>query len=90
MIITATGANSWINPELKNWPDPNDVNAIVADAVANYEAGAAILHVHLPRGNERLMIAYCKYRQTANSRSFSPSRHSRFSIAGRILPYIRL
>ena len=52
MIITATGANSWINPELKNWPDPNDVDAIVADSVANYEAGASILHVHLPRGHE--------------------------------------
>ena len=52
MIITATGANSWIHPEVKNWPDLNDVDAVVADAVANYEAGAAILHIHLPRGKE--------------------------------------
>jgi 3-keto-5-aminohexanoate cleavage enzyme len=49
-IITATTANSWLHPELKNWALTSD--ALVDGAVACAEAGAAILHVHLPRSGE--------------------------------------
>lgn len=49
LIITATIANSWIYPEIKNWAEsPED---IIKDAVACYEAGASIAHVHLPRND---------------------------------------
>lgn len=54
MIITATTANSWIHPELKNWAETSD--ALVDDAVFCAEAGAAILHIHLPRGSEAVEI----------------------------------
>jgi len=50
MIITATTANSWIHPELKNWGQSTD--ELINDVVNCYEAGAAIAHVHLPRGEE--------------------------------------
>jgi len=50
MIITATTANSWIYPDLKNWAQTTD--ALIEDVVKCYEAGAAIAHVHLPRGEE--------------------------------------
>ncbi len=50
IIITATLANSWIYPEVKNWPQTTD--KLVDDIVACYEAGATIVHVHLPRGEE--------------------------------------
>jgi len=50
LIITATTANSWIYPEIKNWAETAD--QLIEDVVQCYEAGAAIAHVHLPRGNE--------------------------------------
>ena len=50
MIITATTANSWMYPDLKNWAETTD--ALIEDVVKCYEAGAAIAHVHLPRGEE--------------------------------------
>jgi len=50
LIITATTANSWIYPELKNWA--NNINDLIEDVVKCYEAGAAIAHVHLPRDHE--------------------------------------
>ncbi len=50
MIITATTANSWIFPNVKNWAETTD--ALIEDVVQCYEAGAAIAHVHLPRGEE--------------------------------------
>ena len=50
MIITATTANSWIYPNIKNWAETTD--ALIEDVVKCYEAGAAIAHVHLPRGEE--------------------------------------
>ena len=50
MIVTATTANSWIHPELKNWAQSTD--ELINDVVNCYEAGAAIAHVHLPRGEE--------------------------------------
>ncbi len=50
MVITATTANSWIYPDLKNWAENTD--DLIDDIVKCYEAGAAIAHVHLPRGEE--------------------------------------
>ena len=50
IIITATTANSWIYPEIKNWAQTND--QLIDDVVECYEAGAAVAHVHLPRGEE--------------------------------------
>ncbi|MFW9947222.1 MAG: 3-keto-5-aminohexanoate cleavage protein [Candidatus Odinarchaeota archaeon] len=50
LIITATTANSWIHPDLKNWAQTTD--ELIEDVVKCYEAGAAITHVHLPRGEE--------------------------------------
>jgi len=50
LIITATTANSWIYPDVKNWPQNTD--QLIEDVVNCYEAGAAIAHVHLPRGEE--------------------------------------
>ena len=50
LIITATTANSWISPEVKNWAQ--NIDELVEDAIKCYEEGAAIVHVHLPRGEE--------------------------------------
>lgn len=50
LIITATTANSWIYPEVKNWAESTD--RLIEDVIQCYEAGAAIAHVHLPRGEE--------------------------------------
>ena len=50
MIITITTANSWIYPDVKNWAETTD--ELIEDVVKSYEAGAAIAHVHLPRGEE--------------------------------------
>ncbi|MFW9898474.1 MAG: 3-keto-5-aminohexanoate cleavage protein [Candidatus Thorarchaeota archaeon] len=50
VIITATTANSWIYPKVKNWAE--NINDLINDIVDCYETGAAIAHVHLPRGHE--------------------------------------
>ncbi len=50
MIITITTANSWIYPDVKNWAETTE--ELIEDVVKSYEAGAAIAHVHLPRGEE--------------------------------------
>ncbi|MHA2269785.1 MAG: 3-keto-5-aminohexanoate cleavage protein [Promethearchaeota archaeon] len=50
IIITVATANSLIYPEVKNWAQ-ND-QELIEDVVDCYEAGAAIAHVHLPRGRE--------------------------------------
>jgi 3-keto-5-aminohexanoate cleavage enzyme len=50
LVITATTANSWIHPNVKNWAQTTD--ELVKSAIACYEAGAAILHIHLPKGEE--------------------------------------
>ena len=52
LIITATNANSWIYPDVKNWPDPDNVKDLVDDIYKSYESGASIAHVHLPLGKE--------------------------------------
>lgn len=51
MILTATTANSWIYPDVKNWSE--NVDDLVKDVIECYEAGATIAHVHLPRGLEK-------------------------------------
>ncbi len=50
LIITATTANSWIYPDVKNWAI--NIDGLINDVVQCYEAGAAVAHVHLPRGHE--------------------------------------
>ncbi|TFF85541.1 MAG: 3-keto-5-aminohexanoate cleavage protein [Promethearchaeota archaeon] len=56
LIITATNANSWIYPDVKNWPDPNNVEALVDDVYKSYQAGASIAHVHPPLGKEKELV----------------------------------
>lgn len=50
MVLTATTANSWIYPKIKNWAE--NLDDLIQDVVECYEAGATIAHVHLPRGKE--------------------------------------
>lgn len=50
IIITVTTANSLVYPELKNWAETTE--QLIEDVVECCEAGAAIAHVHLPRGGE--------------------------------------
>jgi 3-keto-5-aminohexanoate cleavage enzyme len=54
LIITATTANSWIYPDIKNWA--LTVDDLVDDCVQCYEAGAAVVHVHLTRGHEKEIV----------------------------------
>jgi 3-keto-5-aminohexanoate cleavage enzyme len=54
LVITATTANSWIYPDAKNWATTPD--ALAEDAIQCSEAGAAIVHVHLPRGKEAEVV----------------------------------
>jgi 3-keto-5-aminohexanoate cleavage enzyme len=54
MVITATTANSWIYPDLKNWALNPD--QLVESAIKCAEAGAAILHIHLPEGKEAEVV----------------------------------
>ncbi|TFG00656.1 MAG: 3-keto-5-aminohexanoate cleavage protein [Promethearchaeota archaeon] len=50
MVLTATTANSWIYPNIKNWAE--NLDDLIQDVIQCYEAGATIAHVHLPRGKE--------------------------------------
>jgi len=50
IIITATTAESLVYPNVKNWAITTE--QLVEEVVECYEAGAAVAHVHLPRGNE--------------------------------------
>lgn len=54
IIITATTANSWIYPDVKNWALNTD--ELIDSVVKCYEEGAAIAHVHLPKGEEKETI----------------------------------
>jgi 3-keto-5-aminohexanoate cleavage enzyme len=62
LVITATTANSWLHPEVRNWPTNTD--ALIEDAVQCAEAGAAILHVHLPRSSEATTVVERLRRRT--------------------------
>ena len=55
LIITATTANSWIYPGIKNWAQT--IDELIEDVVQCYEAGAAIAHVHLPRYSQNGRLA---------------------------------
>ncbi len=61
VIITATTAQSWIYPEVRNWPlTPEE---LIEEARRCAEAGAAIVHLHLPRGPEaRSVVASIRER----------------------------
>ncbi|MBA7653852.1 3-keto-5-aminohexanoate cleavage enzyme [subsurface metagenome] len=50
IIITATTANSLVYLEVKNWAETTE--QLIEDVVECCEAGAAVAHVHLPRGEE--------------------------------------
>lgn len=50
IIITATTAQSLVYPDVRNWAQTED--QLISDIVDCYEAGAAVVHVHLPRDNE--------------------------------------
>lgn len=54
LIITATTANSWIYPDLKNWALNPD--QLVESAIKCADAGASILHIHLPPGREQEVV----------------------------------
>nr|MDO8111624.1 3-keto-5-aminohexanoate cleavage protein [Candidatus Sigynarchaeota archaeon] len=54
LVITATTANSWIHPDIKNWATTTDM--LVDSAVKCCEAGASILHIHLPKGEESSVV----------------------------------
>lgn len=60
LVITATTANSWIFPHVKNWASSTD--ALIDDVVQCAEAGAAIAHVHLPLGAESETVARIRER----------------------------
>lgn len=82
MIITATSANSWIYPDVNNWPQNDD--ELVEDVVQCYEAGAAIAHVHLPRGREVEIVKRIRERcdviiQAGMSSESIPKREGDFS-----------
>jgi len=54
IIITVTTANSWIYPNINNWPKTADE---LIEAVINcHKAGAAIAHIHLIKGKEKEII----------------------------------
>jgi 3-keto-5-aminohexanoate cleavage enzyme len=54
LIITATTANSWLHPTLKNWA--TDTNSLIKSAVDCAKAGASILHIHLPPNEEEYVV----------------------------------
>jgi 3-keto-5-aminohexanoate cleavage enzyme len=50
IIITATTANSLAYPKVKNWAQTDE--KLIEDVVNCCESGAAIAHIHLPKGRE--------------------------------------
>lgn len=54
LIVTATTARSWIYPDADNWAKTTD--ELIEDVVQSYEAGAAVVHLHLPRGEEEEVV----------------------------------
>lgn len=82
LIVTATTANSWIYPDVKNWADSLD--ALIEDVVRCAEAGAAIVHVHLTRGKEAETVKRIRERtdviiQAGMSSDPIPNRKGDFS-----------
>jgi 3-keto-5-aminohexanoate cleavage enzyme len=60
LIITAATADSYIFPHVKNWALSTDT--LIDDVVQCAEAGAAIVHVHLPLGKESETVARIRER----------------------------
>lgn len=54
LVITATTANSWIFPDVKNWAETTE--DLIDSAVKCYETGAAVLHIHLPKDEEQIVV----------------------------------
>jgi len=54
LIITATLAKSYISLDVNNWP--HNPNEMVEDVVKCYEAGASVVHLHLPSGEESEIV----------------------------------
>ena len=54
LIITVTTANSWIYPDVKNWPET--VDDLIETVIQSHKAGAAIAHIHLIKGKEREIV----------------------------------
>ncbi len=63
LVITATTANSWLYPDLKNWAQTTD--DLVESAVKCAEAGASILHIHLPPNEEADVVNRVRERTDA-------------------------
>jgi 3-keto-5-aminohexanoate cleavage enzyme len=63
LIITATTANSWIYPNVRNWAE-NDQD-LMDDAVQCANAGAAVIHIHLPRTREKDIVSRLRDRTDA-------------------------
>lgn len=51
LIITVSIAPSLMYPNLYNWPQTDE--ELIEEVVKCYDAGAAIAHIHLPKGKER-------------------------------------
>mgnify|MGYP001054286815 CR=1 FL=1 len=60
LILTATTAGSWMHPELNNWAHTPE--ELVQSAVSCGQAGAAIVHVHLPIGEEAETVSRIRRR----------------------------
>jgi 3-keto-5-aminohexanoate cleavage enzyme len=91
LVITATTANSWIYPEAKNWA--TNVDDLVEDAVQCYEAGAAVVHVHLTRGHEKEIVDKIRKRckvviQAGMSSDIIPDRKGDFEAKPEMLSVI--
>jgi len=54
LILTMTLANSWIYPDVRNWP--TSTKELIDTVVKGYEAGASIAHVHLIAGKEKEIV----------------------------------
>lgn len=54
LILTVTTANSWIYPDVKNWP--KTVDELIDTVVQCHDAGATIAHVHLIEGKEKEIV----------------------------------
>ncbi|MHA1377323.1 MAG: 3-keto-5-aminohexanoate cleavage protein [Candidatus Helarchaeota archaeon] len=54
IMITVTTANSWIYPDVKNWPV--SVDDLIDTVIKCHKAGAAIAHIHLIKGKEKEIV----------------------------------
>lgn len=81
IIITATTADSLAYPEVNNWAQTDE--KLIDDVVECYEAGAAVAHIHLPKGKEVETVKQIRERcdviiQAGKSSEPIPQRESVF------------